>query len=209
MADTTHSTTLDPGRQQIGTVYAKAILGAAEKQGLTDAVLEELQSLVEDVLDKLPLLREALQSPRLDAEQKIALLDKAFAGKMLPALLTSLKVVARHGRLDCLRAILSEAKKLHNEIRGRVEVRVVTATPLGGPLRDQIAQRLTAMLGKQVVLRADVDPEMLGGITVRVGDTVLDGSVAARLAMMRSAAVENTAARFREKLQRFEVSSPA
>ena len=209
MADTTHSTTLDPGRQQIGTVYAKAILGAAEKQGLTDAVLEELQSLVEDVLDKLPLLREALQSPRLDAEQKIALLNKAFAGKMLPALLTSLKVVARHGRLDCLRAILSEAKKLHNEIRGRVEVRVVTATPLGGPLRDQIAQRLTAMLGKQVVLRADVDPEMLGGITVRVGDTVLDGSVAARLAMMRSAAVENTAARFREKLQRFEVSSPA
>src|SRR5688572_19047662 len=133
MADATHSTTLDPGRQQIGTVYAKAILGAAEKQGLTDVVLEELQSLVEDVLDKLPQLREALQSPRLDAEQKIALLDKAFAGRMQPLLLTSLKVLARHGRLDCLRAILSEAKKIHNEIRGRVEVRVATATPISGP----------------------------------------------------------------------------
>ena len=208
MADI-HTTTLDPGRQQIGTVYAKAILGAAEKQGLTDEVLEELQSLIEDVLDKLPQLREALQSPRLDAEQKIALLDRAFGGRMQPLLLTSLKVLARHGRLDCLRAILSEAHKLYNEIRGRIEVRVRTATPISAALREQITQRLTAMLGKQVVLRTEVDADMLGGITVRVGDTVLDGSVAAQLAQMRQAAVEKTAARFREQLTRFAVSTPA
>lgn len=209
MAETTQTSTLDPGRQQIGTVYAKAILSAAEKQGLTDAVLEELQSLVEDVLDKLPQLREALQTPRLDVEKKLELLDKAFAGKMLPVLLNSLKVLARHGRLDCLRAILSEAHKLYNEIRGRIEVRVRTAAPLSSSLRDQITQRLTAMLGKQVVLRTEVEPEMLGGIMVRVGDTVLDGSVSAQLALMREAAVENSVARFREKLPRFATSTPA
>ncbi|HUE71534.1 MAG TPA: ATP synthase F1 subunit delta [Pirellulaceae bacterium] len=209
MADTTQTTTLDPARQQIGTVYAKAILGAAEKQGLTDAVLEELQSLVEDVVNKLPQFREDLQSPRLDADKKIALLERAFAGRMQPVLLTSLKVLARHGRLDCLRAILSEAHKLSNDIRGRIEVRVRTATPITSTIRDQIAQRLTAMLGKQVVLRTEIDAEMLGGITVRVGDTVLDGSVSAQLAMMREAAVEKTAARFREELTRFAVSTPA
>ncbi len=209
MADATHTTTLDPGRQQIGTVYAKAILGAAEKQGLTDEVLEELQSLVEDVLGKLPLFREALQSPRLDAQQKVAVLDKAFARKMQPVLLNSLKVLARHGRLDCLRSILSEAHKLHNEIRGRIEVRVRTATPISSAIREQITQRLTAMLGKQVIIRTEVDADMLGGITVRIGDTVLDGSVSAQLALMRQAAVEKTTARFREQLQRFEVSTPA
>jgi F-type H+-transporting ATPase subunit delta len=209
MADTTQTTTLDPARQQIGTVYAKAILGAAEKQGQSDVVLEELQSLVEDVVSKLPQFREALQSPRLDAEKKIALLERAFAGKMQPLLLTSLKVLARHGRLDCLRAILSESHKLYNEIRGRIEVRVRTATPITSTVRDQIAQRLTAMLGKQVVIRTEIDAEMLGGITVRVGDTVLDGSVSAQLAQMRQAAVEKTAARFREELKRFAVSTPA
>jgi len=209
MADTTKSTTLDPARQQIGTVYAKALLGAAEKQGLTDDVLEELQSLVEDVVDKLPQFHEALRSPRLDAEQKIGLLDRAFSGKMLPVLLNFLKVVARHGRLDCLRAILAAAHKLHNEIRGRVEVHVRTATPVTSALRDQITRRLSTLLGKQVVLRTEVDAEMLGGITVRVGDTVLDGSVSARLAQMRQAAVEKTTARFRETLEKFATSTPA
>ena len=87
-------------------------------------------------------------------------------------------------------------------------MRARIATPISSPLREQITQRLTALLGKQVVLRTQVDGEMLGGITVRVGDTVLDGSVAAQLAQMRQAAVENTAARFREKLQQFEVSTP-
>ncbi len=206
MADSTQSTTLDPRRQQIGTVYAKALLGATEKLGQSDLALEELQSLVEDVVDRLPSFREALQSPRIAADEKIAMLQRAFGGKMMPLLLNFLKVLARHGRLDCLRAILSEAHELYNDVHGRVEVKVRTATPITSTLREQITQRLTAMLGKQVVLKTEIDAEMLGGIVVRVGDTVLDGSVSAQLAQMRQAAVEKTAARFRETLERFAIS---
>ena len=207
MAETVRKTTIDPRRQQIGAVYAKALLGAAEKAGQTDAVVEELDSLIADVLDKLPSLHAALASPRIGHEEKVSILDRAFAGRMTPVLLNFLKVLSRHGRLDCLRAIAEEAQKQLNGLRGRVEVSVTTAAPLSNPLREQIVTRLAALLGQEIVLRTTLDPEMLGGLVVRIGDTVFDGSVSARLIQMRDAAVEKTAARFRQSLERFAVSS--
>jgi F-type H+-transporting ATPase subunit delta len=207
MADASKSTTIDPRRQQIGAVYAKALLGAAEKAGQTDAVAEELQSLVTDVLDKLPQLQAALASPRIGHEEKLTLIDRAFAGRMSDVLLNFLKVLSRHGRLDCLGAIAEAAQKQLNELKGRVEVWVTTAAPLSNPLREQIVTRLSALLGQEVVLKTKLDPEMLGGLVVRIGDTVFDGSVSARLVQMRQAAVEKTAARFRQSLEKFAVSS--
>ncbi|HZL87092.1 MAG TPA: ATP synthase F1 subunit delta [Pirellulaceae bacterium] len=207
MADASQSTTIDPRRQQIGAVYAKALLGAAEKAGQTDAVVEELQSLIVDVLDKLPQLQAALSSPRIGHEEKAALIDRAFSGRMSDVLLRFLKVLSQHGRLDCLRAIAAAAQKQLNELQGRVEVWVTTAAPLSNPLRELIVKRLSALLGQEVVLKAQLDAEMVGGLVVRIGDTVFDGSVSSRLVQMRQAAVDKAATRFRQSLERFAVSS--
>src|SRR5688500_16298164 len=105
---------VDSGHQHLGSVYAKALLGAAESAGQSQQVLEELESLVADVLDKLPQLDAAFASPRLSAEEKSALIDRSFGGRVSKTLLHFLKVVARHGRLDTLRAILQAARKLYN-----------------------------------------------------------------------------------------------
>ena len=105
------------------------------------------------------------------------------------------------------KAIAEAAQKQLNELKGRVEVWVTTAAPLTSPLREQIVTRLSALLGQEVVLKTKLDPEMLGGLVVRIGDTVFDGSVSARLVQMRQAAVEKTAARFRQSLEKFAVSS--
>ncbi len=110
----------------------------------------------------------------------------AFASQMTPLFLNFLKVVARHGRLDCLRQIRTSANRQYSELLGRVEVTVKTATPLSGPLRGQIEQRLVAALGKPVDLQCTVDPELLGGLQVRVGDTVFDGSLDNRLDKMQA-----------------------
>src|SRR3954447_26703284 len=91
------SGSLDAGRQHLGTVYAKALLAAAEKSGQADQVVEELESLVTDVLDRLPQLDAALKSPRLTHEERMPLIDKALGGRLLPTLLTFLKVVSKHG----------------------------------------------------------------------------------------------------------------
>src|SRR5689334_4030481 len=107
MADTAQSAgKFDAGRQHLGSVYAKALLGAAQDAGQVNGVLEELESLEGDVFKRLPALRLTLTSPRVSVEEKIALIDKAFKGKMSEVLLNFLKVTARHDRLSCLPDVL-------------------------------------------------------------------------------------------------------
>jgi len=208
MADSqSNSDSIDAGRQHLGTVYAKALLGAAEKAGQADVVVEELESIVADVLAKLPQLEEALKSPRLTAEERLPMIEKAFGGRVSPTTLTFLKVVSNHGRLDCLRAIARAARKQLNVARGRVEVKVETAYPLSNPVRDRIANRLQELLGREVILNASVNEDLLGGLVVRVGDTVYDASVAARLKRMEQVALDHTKQSIRESIDRFAMTT--
>jgi F-type H+-transporting ATPase subunit delta len=201
--DVQHETVFDTGQQHLGKIYAKALLGAADKAGATVVMLEELNSLVSDVLDKLPKFSAALESPRLAHEEKLRLLDAAFAGKMNPLLLNFLRVVSQHGRLNCLRAIAYEARQLYNEARGRIEVRVKTAEPVDGELLKSITARLKSALKSELDVQTEVDPAMLGGLVVRVGDTVYDGSVSTRLERLRTQAIAKTTQELRHATARF------
>jgi F-type H+-transporting ATPase subunit delta len=201
------SDVVDASRQQLGNVYAKALLGAAEKAGQADRSVEELEAVVSDVLDKLPQLEEALKTPRLTHEERLPILEKAFGGKLSATTLTFLKVVSQHNRLDCLRAIARAARKQLDAARGRVEVIVETAYPLSNPVRDRIVARLTQLLGKQVNLQTHVNEDLLGGLMVRVGDTVYDASLAARLKRMEAVTLDHTKQALRESLERFAVST--
>lgn len=194
---------MDAGRQHLGTVYAKALLGAAEKAGQADQVVDELESLVADVLEKQPKIDAIFSSARLSHEERLPILEKAFRGKLSPTLMTFLKVVSKHGRLGALRAIARAARKQLNTARGRVEVLVETAHPLSNPLRDRITSRLSEVLGKQVILTTRINHELLGGLVVRVGDTVYDASLAASLKRMEQVTLEHTKQAIRQSLERF------
>lgn len=193
----------DPARERLGEVYAQALLGVTEKAGNSDAVIAEFESLLVDVLDKLPQLRATLYSLRVSDEDKIKLLDKAFAGKMSVTLLNFLKVLARHQRLDSLRVIFRAVQKRYNTMRGRVEVFVTSAAPISNPLMEQIRSKLTGMLGRDVILKVSVDPQLLGGITVRVGDTVYDSSLRTQLRRMKEEALARTEEQIRQSSSRF------
>jgi F-type H+-transporting ATPase subunit delta len=195
--------TFDAGRQHLGLVYAKALLGAADSAGKTADVQEELESLHGDVLKKVPGLRLTLASPRVALEEKTALLDKAFQGKMSGVLLNFLKVLVRHGRFECLPDVTHAYHKLVAESQGKIEIQVRAAYPLSNPLRERIAAKLGDVLKKKVVLTVEVDPELLGGLVVRIGDTLYDGSVASQLKRMKSVAIQQTAQAFRDSLTRF------
>jgi len=198
---------IDSGRQQVGAVYAKAALAAAEKAGQAELVVEELESLVSDVLNKLPQLEALLASPRLAHEERVPILDRAFGGRMSPITLNFLKVVSKHGRMGCLRAIARAARKQLNALRGRVEVLVETAHPLSSPLQARIVERLRSLLGHEVILHTSVNEDLLGGLVVRVGDTVYDASLAAQLKRMEQVTLEHTKQAVRESLSRFAVST--
>jgi len=208
MADTADkSSSFDAGREYLATVYAKALIGVTQHSNTTGEAMVELASLVDDVFSKLPAFEATLASLRVPIADKEQMLDKVFAGKLSATVLNFLKVLARHGRLDCLRAIRNSFQRLYNTIRGHVIVEITTATPIPGDLLPVIAEKLRASTGKEVDLHAKVDPEMIGGLVVRIGDTVYDGSVRHQLTQMREQALDQTLQTLRETSERFVVAS--
>jgi F-type H+-transporting ATPase subunit delta len=196
--------TFDVSRQYIGTVYAKALLNVTEKQGKSEAVLDELGEFVA-VLDKLPKLAAVLASPRVPLDDKLRMVDKAAAGADVD-LVRFLKVVARRGRLDCLREIFQAARHQLHLLRHQVEVVVESAVPLDETQRQQIADQLRKSLQQDVLLDVRVRPELLAGLIVRIGDTVYDASVANQLTRLRDSMVEKMRQRIRQNPERLTVS---
>jgi F-type H+-transporting ATPase subunit delta len=201
-----HTTVFYPRQQYLGSVYAKALLGASERAGNTELVLAELESFLDDVLARLPPLHAVLESPRVAWEAKQRLLDQALAGKASRELLNFLKVVTRRGRFDCLRAIAQAARQQFNALRGRVRVQVRTATELDQALTRLVKERLTSTLGHDVELEVSVEPDLIGGLVVRVGDTVYDASVASRLRRLKQELVSRSTQQMREQLGRFALA---
>ena len=196
----------DTERQYIGTVYAKGLLGAAEKANQVTQVVDELESIVVAVLPQLPKLKLLLESPRVPMEVKEKVLNQSFsAGSSV--LLTFLKVVCRHGRFDCLRVISRTATALLQEQTGVVEVRVTTAESVPESMHEELKTKLGQILEKQVVIRTETDADILGGLVVRVGDTVFDGSVANQLSQIRRTAVDQAMQQIRQSLDRFAVDA--
>ena len=208
MAETqANSSTVDTGQQYLAAVYARALLGATEKADNTESVLEELEAVLSEVFERLPTLENALASPRVGQDEKLRLLDVAFGTRISQSLMYFLKVVASRGRLNCLRAIARAARHLLNEIRGRVEVTLTTAEPIGDELTQLATERLGASLGRQIDLSTAVNPDLIGGAIVRVGDTIYDGSVLNRLEQLRKAAFNQSAQQIRNELERFTTSN--
>jgi F-type H+-transporting ATPase subunit delta len=189
-------------QQQLGSVYAKALLGVGEKSGDTTKLLEELSAVAEAVSNQ-PSLSNTLQSPQVGAEEKLKLVGKIFEKKVSVPMMNFLKVLVGKDRFDCVAAISAAAKQLNDEKSGEIQATVTTAEEIDAKSRDEIAKQLSTKLGKKVKLDSVVDASVVGGVVVRVGDTVYDNSVVGQLQQVRQRAMEKATEAIREKLDRF------
>jgi F-type H+-transporting ATPase subunit delta len=197
----------DVGQEKVGEIYASALVGAAEVSGQTVAVLDELDAIVDEVFAQFPKLEMVLGSLLVSHEEKVSLLDRVFAPQISRLLLNFLKVVSRHGRLDCLRAIRQQARRLYEELQGNVRVRVTTATAVDTKQIEQIATSLGVSLGKRPILENIVDPALIGGAVLRIGDTVYDGSVAHQLQSIRQQMIDRSVHEIQSRRDRFRNSA--
>ncbi len=181
-----HETVLDPTQQRVGEIYARALLGVGQKSGGLDELLSQLDSYLDDVLSKLPKFRQAMESPRIAVDQKEQWIDSSVGDKGSREFKNFLKILARKGRFECLPAVRRAAHKLYNEYSGRVEATLITAAPIDDESRVRAAQQLAQRLGKEIDLRTQVNPEILAGSVIRVGDTVYDDSIKNQLQRARS-----------------------
>jgi len=193
----------DVGVEHIADVYAKALLEAAENAAVTAAVLDEFDALVRDVLEPNPKLREILGSALISHDEKCGIIDRLFGPRFSPLFVRFLKVVSNHGRLDCLAAIHRRTRLLYDELRGRVEVELTTASPLSDALARQVSDNLRTFIGGEPVVRTAVDPELIGGVVLRIGDTVYDGSVANQLNSIRQQMIDRSAHEIQSRRNRF------
>ncbi len=202
-----NNATFDPGRQYLGTVYAKALLGATEAAGKTALVMEQFDSLLADVLSRTPRLEAVFASPRVPVAEKVGMLDRALGSSMDPLMLNFLKVVAQHGRLDCLRAINKAAHRMWNDLRGRVPVEFRSAQPMERTDLDLVTGRLRTVLQSELDVSLRVDPAIIGGLVVRIEDTLYDGSVRNRLSRLRKELLQGAQRAIRQSADRFALES--
>lgn len=193
----------DVGVEHIARVYANALVGATEQAGQTDTVIDEFDAVMTEVLDRFPKFEAVLASPLVSSEKKMGVIDRVLGGRASPVLVNFLKVVARHDRLDCLRAIHCETHARIDQLRNRIPVRLTTAEPLSTAEVNRIAESLRAKLGGEPVFQQETDPALIGGAVLRVGDTVYDGSLANQLQNLRQQMIERTAHEIQSRRDRF------
>lgn len=167
--------------------YARALVTAAERDGIADEVGEGLLALA-GAVSAHKGLRQVLMNPRFSRAARVQMLEKVLESGGAHALLRKFaRLVVEKDRLAYLPAMAVSYRELADEKAGRVRAQVRSAFPLDGALAGQIKAKLSAMTGKQVLLEIEHDPGLIGGLVCRVGGVVMDGSIRNQLKNLREA----------------------
>ena len=174
----------DPREQSVAKVYATAYLDAAGQDGA--AAAEELTSFVNDVLGTQSEFDQLLRGTSLGQDDKLKLIDRVVSGRATPLFTNFLRVLARHDRLSMLAGIRNLVEAEFELRSGRRRVSVTSAAALSGDTLETIRSALRTSLAIEPILETRVDTALLGGLVVRVGDTVYDGSVKTQVKQLRA-----------------------
>ncbi|MCS7238013.1 MAG: ATP synthase F1 subunit delta [Thermoguttaceae bacterium] len=193
--------------EPVARAYAKALFGAAQNAGLVDKVLEQFDSLLQEVFKEFPQFELLLASAFIPFAEKEAVLDRVLGPQAVPIFLNFLKVVVRRARVPLLREIYREFRLLVDEAAGRVAAEVTTAFPLDAQEQALVVQAVREMVGKEPILTYRVDPQLIGGIVVRIGDKVYDASVAGQLRSLAQQIVDRAVHEIQSRRDRFRSSA--
>jgi F-type H+-transporting ATPase subunit delta len=173
--------------------YAQALYGLAENEKKVDERLQELIK-TREVLAKHPSLNRSLLSPTIPAQVKRAILRRLLEKSVSPLVLHFFFVLVDKSREVYVAPIVEAYKQLIRESRGEIEVVVRSAEALPENLNTQVKEILAKRTGKKVELKVEVDPELLGGLQIIVGDSIIDGSLRTQLGKMQERFAKATAA---------------
>ena len=164
--------------------YANALLEVARADGRIEAVEDDLFRFARAFTGSDDL-RMALTDPKLPIDRRIAIVDQLMGGKALAASTALASMVVGAGQASELPAIIDRFVELAAAERKHEVAEVRSAIPLDDTQTDSLAAALSKATGKVVEVKVVVDPEVLGGIVARVGDTVIDGSVRRKLELLK------------------------
>ncbi|HSV75210.1 MAG TPA: ATP synthase F1 subunit delta [Chthonomonadales bacterium] len=164
--------------------YAAALFGAARQLGAIDAVQRDLANML-DLWRQAPVVPRALESPLIPASRKRAILDEHLAPGLSPVTHSFLRMLIDKRRESVLAIVGEEFGRLADEANGIVRAVATVAAPLTDEERDSLVASIAERTGRTVDLHVRVDPVIIGGAVVRIGDIVYDGSVRGALERLR------------------------
>lgn len=170
---------------KIANRYAKAFLQWAIDEGTLEEVHEEMKGIAQDCKDDKDL-RAMLSSPVIRKGQKVTVLNRFWGERMGPTTMEMVRHVCRKGREMYLRGIADHFASLYKEHKNILTAEVRTAVPLDEELRQAVLQKVRNDEGQEVDLVERVDPGLIGGILLKVGDRQYDGSILKQLSKLRA-----------------------
>lgn len=171
--------------ETVARSYAEALFELAERHGGVESFSPAVD-LLSEALQADPDFRLFLETPRIDAEAKKGVLRRTFKDRVPDPFLNFMLVVVDKRRQRLFRPIAEAFDALVDERLGRTHVDVTVSRPLGGEELESLTGRLSDLLDRKAIPHVRVDPAILGGVVVRAGDTIYDGSLRGRLDRMRT-----------------------
>jgi F-type H+-transporting ATPase subunit delta len=170
--------------------YAQSVLELANEQKQAEQIGQELSAL-KQMLDENPQVREVFTNPAISAEEREQLIGRAFKGNISPLLFNTIGVLNEKNRLGLLGQIAQAYDDLLDQQLGKIEVDLTVAQKLDADQLEKARRQISQALGRDAVVRQNVDDEIIGGMIVRVGDKLIDASVKYQLAAMKKQLLES------------------
>jgi F-type H+-transporting ATPase subunit delta len=163
--------------------YAEAAFQLAEAEGNEDRWAEDLRLAAEVTSDER--VKRVVDNPAIPVRERQEALESLLADKIGRPAFNLVRLLSERARIELLPAIAAEYRRLLDELHGVVEASVVSARPLSTKQLAAVGRRIEQMMSASVSMTPSVDPALIGGLTVRVGDRLIDGSVRGRLERLR------------------------
>lgn len=170
--------------------YAQALFDLGSENGALEDLEADLTRAAETI-SRHPVVQKTLYHPLISADEKRRLVEALLGGDVSPRALNFLRLILEKKREHHLPVILAEFRRLVNAARNVVEAEATVASPLGAPLLAELRSRLESVTGKRVNLKVSLNPGLLGGVVVQIGDRRYDGSLRGRLESLRQSIKES------------------
>lgn len=171
--------------KSVAITFISALVEVASKKGIFEQIEKDLE-LVSDVITRHAKLKTVLFHPSITRNEKKNLIKKVFGESVSELMKNFLYILVDRRKEEILELVPEVYKEVLHEKKGIVKARVQTAVPLSGERLNEVEKRLNKLIGKDVELEIVHNPEILGGMIIQVGNTMIDGSVVSRLKNLKT-----------------------
>jgi F-type H+-transporting ATPase subunit delta len=168
--------------------YAEAAFSLAKDEDALDRWATDLATAA--AITSMPDAARVVGNPAVPIQSRRGVIGALLGPRVSPQVVNLVLLLSERGRMEALPAVAAEYQRILNRERGIVEARVTSAAPLDAAEIDALRTKIQGIAGGRVELSTAVDPALIGGLTVRVGDTLIDASVRGRLERLRESLTE-------------------